>query len=280
MFSCGCTSLIYPKRSPHLEHSGISNSDVSRLSIIKIYSPPIPLMDAWQREQLQRALVAKVSTGFSPCQRIALQHPRYNLITPSISLDNSKLARGDMNIGKSSSRSARRNLLSELKASSALLAMQSSHDHPQPMNMSGKMIPPFQEPDFAMESPQLIETQLLTGSRFGDLRSAETFLKSSPLSEFSIIARYDVLVKTMHRLVRLFEQHTYFGVILVLASRKLPGNAPVWRLILRIPDRYGGTVMRVKSLLSLTNFEVELTLPICSDGRTGTHYVCRSKEGM
>lgn len=152
-----------------------------------------------------------------------------------------------------------------------------SPDLMQPRSTYGRMTPPWDSVS-PTESSLSGGTLNSTGSPFGPPPSPESLSPYQPTCVLLAIGPFGILHQILI-ILNLWSAHVSFtGVQLELASHGGPLRKLGWELIIRIPGRNGGSVTRVKNMLSSTSFEELLTSPISSGGSTVTRYLWKRKD--
>jgi len=117
-----------------------------------------------------------------------------------------------------------------------------------------------------------------TGSQYGPPPSPEIWQASQRMYALRATGPSSALELIMNQCLLWYECATFTGVPPVQVNLVGRGMKQDWTLTLRIPGPNFGVVIKLKQMLSLMNFEAELTSPICSDGLIDIQYVWKSRE--
>lgn len=216
---------------------------------------------------MQSKLVGKESSG-------SLLHPLLNFPTlqrsPPIwsgSEDNVKLENMGSTTGNLSSPSGRK-LLWPPSPEYSRNVTPSFPEVPLQMNMSTSSTPLSPARSSTSESNPSAEILNLNGNQSGSPPNEEISMTFPPQYVFSLTAPSVLLERTIPSLLLLSALPSSSRAVLEVGSLIGRGMKRESKLILKTHGRSGGLVTKVKSMLSLMNFEELSTFPISSDGLT------------
>jgi len=154
----------------------------------------------------------------------------------------------------------------------------------QPQPMSGSRILGLRELSSSMETEESEDRMPPIGTRLRQQQWRENLMISPQTYTFGIMHHSSALLRTIRDQLQSNVPPSYLLGVLELASREELGTRQESKLTLKILTRSGGTVTRVKLILSLMNFgkknydiEEESTQVICSSGQTDIRSVWKQK---
>lgn len=187
------------------------------------------------------------------------------------------MEKGDFDTGNSTWSSARKLLWPKSDSSSDHSTL-SLPEVPPPETTSGRKKQAFPTRNSSLAAYRSVVESQQIGISSGLLPPMETWSWFPQTYMYAATISCAVFARTIYAQLEWSEFVMFSGAGLVLESREMLGQPPVWTVTLKIPTANSGTGIEAIKTWSLMNFEVELQSTIFCAGSIDTHVSLRSKD--
>lgn len=191
--------------------------------------------------------------------------------------DNKNSQRGARCIGKSSQHSTS-STDSQQSSDSLDQVIGNLHDLRLQKTTSGRKTPEWMVPNSNSELKRSNAIRRQTGQLSNAQPFRANYKTFRRTYSFVVTTNSNELARITQWLQQLNEPVKYFGAELVQERVDEHGRKAVWQLTVKTHEQSGGVVTEVRRMLSLMNFEEQLTSPTCCAGWTGTRSEWKPKE--